>query len=130
MLGLAWAGESQTKLHKLASALIREQRENGGWAQLPKLEPDAYATGVSLFALAQATCTETTDFRRGLAFLLGTQAKDGTWHVRTRAYPFQPTMRSGYPYSRDSWISATGASWATMAIATALEDRPLEVSAK
>src|SRR5688500_3374195 len=130
LLGLAWAGESQAKLHRLASALVREQRENGGWAQLPTLEPDAYATGLSLFALAQATCTESGEFRRGLAFLLGTQAKDGTWHVRTRAYPFQPTMRSGYPYSRDSWISATGASWAGMAIAAALQDRPLQVSAK
>jgi ankyrin repeat protein len=129
LLGLAWAGESQAKLHRLASALFREQRENGGWSQLPALEPDAYATGLSLFALAQATCTEAPDFRHGLAFLLGTQAPDGTWHVRTRAYPFQPTMRSGYPYSRDSWISAAGASWATMAIAAALEDRPLQVSA-
>ena len=130
LLGLAWSGESQAKLHRLADALFREQRDNGGWAQLPSLEPDAYATGLSLFALAQATCTETAEFRRGLAFLLGTQAADGTWHVRTRAYPFQPTMRSGYPYSRDSWISATGASWATMAIATALQDRPLQLSAK
>jgi len=130
LLGLAWAGESPAKLHLLANALFREQREDGGWGQLPTLESDAYATGLSLFALAQATCTDTSDFQRGLGFLLGTQAKDGTWHVRTRAYPFQPTMRSGYPYSRDSWISATGASWASMAIAVALRDRPLQVSAK
>lgn len=130
LLGLAWAGESQHTLHGLADALIKEQRANGGWAQLATLEPDAYATGLSLFALAQAVCTERAEFRRGLAFLLGTQADDGTWHVRARAYPFQPTMRSGYPYSRDSWISATGASWASMAIALALEDRPLELSAR
>ncbi|MGZ8900417.1 MAG: ankyrin repeat domain-containing protein, partial [Limisphaerales bacterium] len=130
LLGLAWAGESQTKLHTLARQLYNEQRSNGGWTQLPSLDPDAYATGLSLFALAQATCTETPEFRRGLAFLLGTQAKDGTWHVRTRAYPFQPTMRSGYPYSRDSWISATGASWAAMAIATALEDQPVQLSSR
>jgi ankyrin repeat protein len=130
LLGLAWAGEAQEKLHNLAEELIEEQRSNGGWAQLASLEPDAYATGLSLFALAQATCTEAPEFRRGLSFLLGTQAKDGTWHVRARAYPFQPTMRSGYPYSRDSWISASGASWATIAIAVALQDRPLQVSSR
>lgn len=128
LLGLAWAGESQRTLHTLAKSLIKDQRSNGGWAQLPSLDADAYGTGLALFALAQAACTETPEFRRGLAFLLGTQANDGTWHVRTRAYPFQPTMRSGYPYSRDSWISATGASWAAMAIAAALENRPLDMS--
>jgi hypothetical protein len=130
LLGLAWAGESQRKLQLLAERLIHEQRSNGGWAQLATLEADAYATGLSLFALAKATCTESEEFQRGLGFLLGTQAKDGTWHVRARAYPFQPTMRSGYPYSRDGWISATGASWATMAIAVALQDRSLQVSAR
>jgi ankyrin repeat protein len=130
LLGLAWAGEAQEKLHSFARILVREQRSNGGWAQLDSLEPDAYATGLSLVALAEATCSQTDEYRRGLAFLLGTQAEDGTWHVRTRAYPFQPTMRSGYPYSRDSWISATGASWATMAISLYLQDRPLQVSAR
>ena len=39
-------------------------------------------------------------------------------------------MRSGYPYSRDSWISATGASWAAIAISLALEDRPVELTAR
>ena len=130
LLGLAWAGESQQKLRLLAEELIKEQRSDGGWAQLPSLEPDAYATGLSLFALAQAICTDAPEYRRGLAYLLGTQAEDGTWHVRARAYPFQPTMRSGYPNSRDSWISASGASWATMAIAAAVEDRPVRVSAR
>ena len=130
LLGLAWAGEAPKKLQKLASDLVKEQRKSGGWAQLASLEPDAYATGLSLFALSHAICTETPEYRRGLAFLLGTQAPDGTWHVRARAYPFQPTMRSGYPYSRDSWISASGASWAAMAIASAVQDRPVQVSAR
>ncbi|HEX7859928.1 MAG TPA: ankyrin repeat domain-containing protein [Verrucomicrobiae bacterium] len=130
LAGLAWAGESQKKLHALAKELLKEQRSNGGWAQLASLEPDAYATGLTLFALAQAREKNTTEFQRGLAFLLSTQAKDGTWHVRARAYPFQPTMRSGYPYSRDGWISATGASWAVMAIASALEETKLQMSAR
>ncbi len=130
LLGLAWAGQNQKSLTKFATALMKEQRSDGGWAQLPGLCSDAYATGLSLFALAQAKSAGSAEFQKGLAYLLRTQQKDGTWHVRARAYPFQPTMRSGYPYSRDSWISATGASWAVMAISSALQERPLQVSAR
>ena len=46
--------------------------------------------------------------RRGIDFLLRTQLADGTWHVRTRAHPFQPPMDSGFPHGRDGWISAAG----------------------
>ena len=53
---------------------------------------------------------------RGLRFLLATQLEDGTWHVRRRAFPFQPTMNSGFPHGRDSWISAAATSWAVLAL--------------
>jgi hypothetical protein len=53
---------------------------------------------------------------RGRRFLLRTQLEDGTWHVRRRAFPFQPTMQSGFPHGRDSWISAAATSWAVMAL--------------
>jgi uncharacterized membrane protein len=59
--------------------------------------------------------------RRGVDFLLRTQLADGTWHVRTRAHPFQPPMDSGFPHGRDGWISAAGTSWAVMALATSLD---------
>ena len=53
---------------------------------------------------------------RGARYLLSSQLEDGTWHVRRRAFPFQPTMHSGFPHGRDSWISATATSWAVMAL--------------
>jgi hypothetical protein len=53
---------------------------------------------------------------RGRRFLLQTQLEDGTWYVRRRAFPFQPTMDSGFPHGRDSWISAAGTSWAVLAL--------------
>ena len=132
LLGLAWAGENPEKLRPLARELAKEQREDGGWAQLATLESDAYATGLSLFALFQSGTTRLEDdaVRDGLAFLVSTQASDGTWRVRSRTVPLQPTMRSGFPYSRDGWISATGSSWAAMAIASALQQRPVELSAR
>ncbi len=122
LLGLHWAGEPADKLADLAKALLKQQRKNGGWAQLPKLESDAYATGQALYALSRAARHPTTnrDWQQGLRFLLGTQYDDGSWHVVSRAYPFQPTMHSGFPHGRDSWISAAGTSWAVLAMTEAL----------
>ena len=55
-------------------------------------------------------------WQRGLRFLLQSQDDDGTWHVVRRAFPFQPTMNSGFSHHRDSWISAAATSWAVMAL--------------
>lgn len=130
LLGLAWAGESPRKLKSLTQALLAGQRADGGWAQLPGLESDAYATGQVLYALRVAAGLKRTDpaIERGVRHLLATQLADGTWRVRRRAFPFQPTMNSGFPHGRDSWISAAGTSWAVMALS--LPERESELLAK
>src|SRR5262249_37171784 len=105
----------------LVESLLQRQRGDGGWAQLPTLDSDAYATGQALFALAPFLKDPLADpARRGLRFLLETQEDDGTWHVTRRAFPFQPTMNSGFPHHRDSWISAAGTSWAVLALTRVL----------
>ena len=118
LLGLAWAGESARKLQPLAKALLAEQRADGGWSQLPGTKSDAYATGQAVYALRVGAGIGTSDpaIDRGLRFLLATQLEDGTWYVRRRAFPFQPTMNSGFPHGRDSWISAAATSWAVLAL--------------
>jgi ankyrin repeat protein len=118
LLGLHWAGESAEMLTCLIRSLRQEQRKDGGWAQLPTLESDAYATGEALYTLAQFMKDPLTDpaWRRGLRFLLERQEDDGTWHVARRTFPFQPTMNSGFPHHRDSWISSAATSWAVLAI--------------
>jgi ankyrin repeat protein len=122
LLGLHWAGEPAENLADLADALRQRQREDGGWAQLPTLDSDAYATGEALYALARTVKTPVTDaaWRRGLRFLLERQEDDGTWHVARRTFPFQPTMDSGFPHHRDSWISTAATSWAVLALTQAL----------
>ncbi len=118
LLGLHWAGEQADKVSCLTRSLLQEQRADGGWAQLPTLESDAYATGEALYTLAQFVKDPMTDpaWQRGLRFLLERQEDDGTWHVARRAFPFQPTMKSGFPHHRDSWISAAATSWAVLAL--------------
>jgi ankyrin repeat protein len=122
LLGLHWAGEPPERLADLARSLRQMQRKDGGWAQLPMLDSDAYATGEALYTLAQAVKDPVTDpaWQRGLRFLLERQEDDGTWHVARRAFPFQPTMNSGFPHHRDSWISAAATSWAVLALTRAL----------
>jgi prenyltransferase beta subunit len=118
ILGLGWAGEPANKLQPLAKTLLAEQRGDGGWSQLPGAKSDAYATGQAIYALRVAAGIENSDqaLERGRRFLLETQLDDGTWYVRRRAFPFQPTMKSGFPHGRDSWISAAATSWAVMAL--------------
>ena len=59
-------------------------------------------------------------YQRGLRFLLNTQIDDGSWHVKSRAFGFQPYFESGFPHGHDQWISAAATSWATMAMALGL----------
>jgi ankyrin repeat protein len=126
LLGLHWAGEPAAKLADLAKALRQKQRKDGGWAQLPMLESDAYATAEVLYTLAQTVKGSVTDaaWQRGLRFLLERQEDDGTWHVVRRTFPFQPTMKSGFSHHRDSWISAAATSWAVLALTRALPAGP------
>src|SRR4029077_10943772 len=75
LLGLHWAGEPAGTMIALIESLRHQQRNDGGWAQLPTLGSDAYATGQALYALARFLGNPMADpaWRRGLRFLLETQ---------------------------------------------------------
>ncbi len=116
LLGLAWAKASSGDLKSAARAMIAEQRPDGGWAQLATLETDAYATGQALVALHEAGYTRDAAYQQGIAFLLRTQLSDGSWLVRSRSIPVQQYKDSGFPHGKHQWISASGTSWAAMAL--------------
>ena len=80
LLGLAWAGEETSILQKLASALLVEQRADGGWGQLPTMTSDAYATGKSLTAFSESIAVAATDaaYQRGVEYLRSTQLENGS----------------------------------------------------
>jgi hypothetical protein len=82
------------------------------------MKTDAFATGQAVYALriAAGKNGEDSSVQRGRRFLLETQLDDGTWYVHRRAFPFQPTMNSGFPHGKDSWISAAATSWAVLAL--------------
>ncbi|MGD9720082.1 MAG: ankyrin repeat domain-containing protein [Pirellulales bacterium] len=123
LLGLAWAGAPAHELQGDLTRLVEMQQADGGWAQLPQLSSDAWATGQSLLALRIAGRVPLDDdsFRRGSDYLLSTQFDDGSWYVQSRAWPFQPPFESGFPFGRDQWISAGATAFATMALLLELE---------
>jgi hypothetical protein len=123
LMGLVWTGAPGAAVEAAVQQIRRQQTATGGWAQLSQLEPDAYATGISLVALREAGMLVTDEVhRKGVGFLLTTQYPDGSWLVRTRAFPVQPYFESGFPFGRHQWISAAGTAWATLAIASTLPD--------
>jgi N-acyl-D-amino-acid deacylase len=122
LTGVAAAGASASELRKLAEPILARQRPDGGFSQRDGLASDAYATGMTLWALANAGVVKTSDdvYRKGVKFLLATQAADGSWHVPSRATKFQIYFESGFPYGHDQWISTMGTGWAASALAMAL----------
>jgi len=122
-MGLAWANGSRAAMESAARDLAATQRADGGWNQLPGMGSDAFATGQALYALNAAGKLPASDptYRKGIAYLLRTQAADGSWHVKTRSIWIQPYFESGFPYGHDQWISGAGTAWATMALSMAVE---------
>ncbi|HEY7333801.1 MAG TPA: ankyrin repeat domain-containing protein [Bryobacteraceae bacterium] len=119
LAGIAAAGGSAAELHKLAKPILERQRADGGWAQREGFPSDAYATGMTLWALNEAGI-EAPD-AKGVKFLLGTQSEDGSWHVASRATKFQQYFESGFPYRHDQWISTMATGWAANALALSIE---------
>jgi ankyrin repeat protein len=118
LLGLRWARASEQSIREATRILLHEQREDGGWAQLPSLPSDAYATGQVLYALLEAGTVPVShpSYQRGAAWLLRTQRADGSWFVPTRCFPLIPYFNSGFPRGRSQFISETATCWATLAL--------------
>jgi squalene cyclase len=123
LMGLVWSHASRTQLAGAIKEIRDRQQMNGGWTQFARSTPDAYATGLSLYALHVANVSSSDEtYRKGVAFLRGSQYPDGTWLVKTHAFPVQRYFESGFPFGRHQWISAAGTGWASMAIAQTLPD--------
>ncbi len=130
LLGLYWTGAASKQVQAAAKALMAMQRaEDGGWTQVPgRGEPDAYATGEAAAALQITGMAKAgVAVSRGIAFLLKTQAEDGSWQVKTRlheAAPISPPyMETGFPYGKNQIMSMFGTTWALMALSYSLPEQ-------
>ena len=121
LLGAKWAGLNAAAIDKAAKRVRALQGADGGWAQTPYLKSDAYATATALYALREADAGESdAAYKRGAAYLLSTQAADGSWYVASRAPKFQPYFESGFPYGHDQWISQWATGYASLALSYSL----------
>jgi ankyrin repeat protein len=122
LLGLTWAGASGEERKQPAADLLAQQRPDGGWAELPTLGSDAYATGQALFALFQNGVPVTDPaYRRGVQFLVRTQDDDGSWFVNKRAIPANNFFDTTFPHGQSQYISHLATSWALMALIPAMD---------
>jgi ankyrin repeat protein len=127
LLGLVWSAAGKPQITNATSSLLRLQQSNGGWPQLPGYDSDGYSTGEALFALHEAGVSPSAaTWQRGAKFLLSTQARDGSWRVRTRMLsPAEVSpmyFPTGFPYIKDEFLSYAGSCWAVMALLSALPE--------
>lgn len=110
-------GRSDEFIRQRADALIALQRDDGGWSQTPGMASDAFATGQALSALGIAARNASIDERvaRGIAFLLSTQAEDGSWPMLSR--PAQG--EDGDPEEGSEPITMAGTTWALLGLVRA-----------
>ena len=113
---LLWSrtGRPREAIRPTLDALLALQRPDGGWSQtVPKPRSDAFATGQTLYALSLAGArADDPAVKRGIAFLVATQAEDGSWPMTSRS---TPNGEEGS--AKDlSPITCAASSWATLAL--------------
>jgi squalene cyclase len=125
-----WTEATQKDIEVAARELVKQQQPDGGWAQTPYMSSDAYETGLSLSALAAAAPASVSSvaYRQGVDYLMRTQQMDGSWHVRTRAFGFQPYFESGFPHGHDQWISMAATAWSAIALMPAAEQQEVHAA--
>ncbi len=119
LVGVAAAGASAAELRKLAEPILALRDDGGAWAQRPGYPRDAYATGMTLWALNESGVMRPD--AKGVLFLLASQSADGSWRVTSRATKFQEYFESGFPYGQDQWISTMATGWAANALALSID---------
>jgi Prenyltransferase and squalene oxidase repeat len=122
LLGLGWGGADRSAVAAELDALLKTQRADGGWSQHADMESDAFAAGLTLYALhtGGGIAPSHEAYQRGVEYLLRTQEGDGSWHVKSRSFPFQAYFESGFPHGHDQWISAAATGFAATALMVAL----------
>jgi len=128
ILGAIQADVDRGRLKPMATALLSEQRPDGGWAQFSTRASDAYATGEALVALYESGVgPNDAAFQRGLRYLLDSQFPDGSWRVPTRMHEQDlvspPHFETGFPHGADQMISVMGTVWAARAVLRAVPER-------
>ena len=125
--GLVDAGVETKHVTAARDRLLKEQREDGSWSQLPDKDGDAYATATVLVVLRKAGLhTGHEAYQKGVKYLLESQKEDGAWVVQTRSKPLQPFFDNGDPGGKSQFISFAATGWATLALLETVTAAPTD----
>lgn len=115
LLVRARAREPAKILQREIAQFLSRQNKDGGWSQLKGAPSDGYATGQALYVLSLAGVkTDRAEVRRGVAFLVQTQKKDGSWPMTARAHKGASPGKNLVP------ITYFGSAWATLGLMRSL----------
>jgi len=104
-------GRSREQLLPTMDRILARQHPDGGWSQTPEMQPDAFATGQTLYVLALAGLDPgDSAFRRGVRFLQSTQLEDGSWPMTSRLAPGKTPVKNLEP------VTYAATAWAAMAV--------------
>jgi N-acyl-D-amino-acid deacylase len=118
---LVAAGADAKAVAEARRALLGAQLPDGSWRQLPSRPGDAYATATALLALRHAGVKpDDAAFRKGVAYLVRTQTREGAWIVPTRSKPIQKWFDNGDPGGKSQFISFLATGWSTLALLESL----------
>ncbi len=93
-------------------AILKLQKEDGGWGQTPAMASDAYATGQALYVLAEAGVSrDRPEIGRARGFLVRTQSEEGSWPMASR-----PTNGGDGPAMNLRPITYAATAWATLGL--------------
>jgi hypothetical protein len=107
----ARSGASPESLGEEVRRILDRQMPEGGWGQESDLPADAYATGLTLYALGAAGLgADRPEVRKAREFLCKTQNEDGTWTTASRAWS------GGAPAKDLEPITFAGTAWATLGL--------------
>ena len=115
--GLVDAGAEAKLIETARDRLVKDQREDGAWAQLAHMSGDAYATATALVTLHRAGLATTNKaHQKGVQYLIDSQLDDGAWFVQTRSKPLQKYFDNGDHGGKSQFISFAATNWAVLAL--------------
>jgi len=101
-----------TEQEPLLKKVLALQNPDGGWSQTKDLPSDAYATGQSLYALAEAGYPLSDPaVEKARTFLVKSQQADGSWAMSSR-----PNPRDGKSAKNLAPITYSGSAWAVLGL--------------
>lgn len=105
-------GRPEAEQEPLVKKVLSLQNADGGWSQNKELPSDAYSTGQSLYALAEAGyALDDPAVEKARTFLVSSQQLGGSWTMTSR-----PNPRDGKSAKNLAPITYSGTAWAVLGL--------------